>query len=366
MAVIDYAALTAPVSDAEPCGPDLDLTGDPDFMNFMAKAEGLLPSSYFSSRDGKPFDRGSIDFAAEFAAAKPFLEQTRDLRLLTTLAKFHVLDRDLVGFEACIRTIGSLLNERWDDVHPRSEDGDLTIRMAALETLDDSPTVVLPLQFIPLINSRRFGIITYRSYMIATGEAKPLDEEEPIDVATIDKSLMEAELEPLVETLRQFDSLQAGLNNIHAIWIDHAGFEQAVNLQKAPQLVGKIVALLNGVVTKRDPTLARAMSESAPTEGATSATQSAIPAGSVTSPADAADALAAVAQYFSRSEPSNPALLLVRQAEELIGKSFVEVMRILVPAHVEQAALVGVRLRGRREFESPVDGCNQRRAVHVQ
>jgi type VI secretion system protein ImpA len=59
----------------------------------------------------------------------------------------------------------------------------------------------------------------------------------------------------------------------------------------------------------------------------------------VKSQAQAAAALQAIAEYFARSEPSNPALLLVRQAHEMVGKSFVEVMRMLVPAHVEAAAI---------------------------
>jgi type VI secretion system protein ImpA len=50
------------------------------------------------------------------------------------------------------------------------------------------------------------------------------------------------------------------------------------------------------------------------------------------------EALAAIADYYSRSEPSSPILLLVRQAHHLIGKSFFEIMNILIPAHVEKAA----------------------------
>jgi hypothetical protein len=53
--------------------------------------------------------------------------------------------------------------------------------------------------------------------------------------------------------------------------------------------------------------------------------------GAIKCGADAVDALGSVASYFSRNEPSNPALLLVRQALQLTGKSFLEVMLTLVP-----------------------------------
>ncbi len=54
--------------------------------------------------------------------------------------------------------------------------------------------------------------------------------------------------------------------------------------------------------------------------------------------AEAQQALAAIATYYSRSEPSSPTLPLVRQAHQLIGKSFFEVMSILVPTQMDKAA----------------------------
>ena len=46
------------VSEDDPCGPDLDLEGDTELMNFIAATEGQLPASYYA------FNRASIDFAA--------------------------------------------------------------------------------------------------------------------------------------------------------------------------------------------------------------------------------------------------------------------------------------------------------------
>src|SRR5262249_25465491 len=154
----------APVSDEEPCGPDLDLAGDPDYMNFMARTEGILPVTFFSGPEGKPFDRTSIDFEAELAAIAPLLERTRDVRLLVLLAKLYVLTRDFSSFAGTLNLIQTLLKEQWEAVHPRATDGDHAIRMAALESLDDMPPVVFPLQYLPLANHRRLGPLSYRSW----------------------------------------------------------------------------------------------------------------------------------------------------------------------------------------------------------
>jgi hypothetical protein len=36
----------APVSPEDPCGPDLDLEGDGEFLNFIAATEGQLPANF--------------------------------------------------------------------------------------------------------------------------------------------------------------------------------------------------------------------------------------------------------------------------------------------------------------------------------
>ncbi len=352
MAAIEFTTLAGPVSDQEPCGPDLDLAGDPEYMNFVARTEGLLPATYFSGPEGKPFDRTTIDFAAEFTTAAPLLDRTRDIRLLALLAKLFILNRDLTGFAACIGLTDTLLNERWDDVHPQGTDGDFGIRMAALESLDDMPPVVFPMQYMPLVNHRRLGPITYRSWMIATGEAKPREGEAILEPAAIEAALMEVELPALIETRGQFQGLQSALRNLRDICVDRAGADRAAKLERLPDLVGKILTLLEGVVIKRDPALARAQAETADGNAAADAS-SAIPAGAVASTRDVADALAAIADYFGRHEPSSPALLLVRQAEQLMGKSFLEVMRVLVPNHMEQAAVqIG---KDRQIFDLPIE-----------
>jgi type VI secretion system protein ImpA len=110
--------------------------------------------------------------------------------------------------------------------------------------------------------------------------------------------------------------------------------------------------LVEGVVVKRDPALAT-VDPNAPEGEAGGGAPTTIPAGAVASTRDVADALAAIADYFSRHEPSSPALLLVRQAEQLMGKSFLEVMRVLVPNHMEQAAVqIG---KDKQIFDLPIE-----------
>ena len=257
MPMVDFENLTRPVSADDPCGSDLELSGDADYMNFVAGAEGMLPKSYFgkdqSGNEDRPFDRVSIDFEAQFNAAKPFLEKTRDLRLLGILAKFCILNRDLAGFVSCIRAMSALLAAHWDDVHPRSEDGDFGYRMVALESIDASPTVVMPLQFLPLIEHKRFGSLSYRGYMIAKGELQPREGEEAVAFAAVEKVLDETDLAALVEKRDQFMELESALTQIRRVWQEKNGSGSAVSLDRLPQSVAQIFTMLNTTIAKRDP-----------------------------------------------------------------------------------------------------------------
>src|SRR5258707_1022688 len=249
MAIVDIATLTAPVSDDDPCGPDLELAGDSDYLNFLARAEGLLPASFFQA------EKPRIALQEEFGEAKPLLAKTRDVRLVTLLAKLAILGRDIDTFGVCLAALNALLGERWDDVHPRGEGGDFGIRMAALETLDDLTPVILPLQYLPLATHRRYGPISQRSYMIASGEAQVREGEELLDLATLDKSLMEVELSELVESRNQFTALRAAVAGIQKVCLDRVGAGAAAGLQRLPALIAKTATLLDDVIKRLDPSL---------------------------------------------------------------------------------------------------------------
>ena len=103
MAKIDLEGITEPVSDEQPCGPDLDMEFDMDFMNFIAEIEGLIPSRYFS------FDPGSLNFEHYYEQIGDFLERTRDIRILVPLAKLKILQSDLAGFADSLSAIHRLL-----------------------------------------------------------------------------------------------------------------------------------------------------------------------------------------------------------------------------------------------------------------
>jgi len=320
-----------PISAEAPCGPDLDLEGDPEFLNFMAATEGQLPGSFFS------FDRKSIDFPAVFAAAGPLLKRTHDIRLYALLAKLAILNRDLPGFENWMSAIASLLEERWDEVHPRGEDGDFGARLAQLGALNDGPVVVLPLQYAPLIETARDGSLIYRTELIAAGDAKPREGETLPPQATAQRILEQCDFALLEERAGLARRIAQAVASIERATQERVGYEQGVKLDDLRSLIERIQAYLQAAVARRDPNAA------AIAPSADSASQGSEPvaagakAGRFASLADVDAALAAAHGYFLGNEPSSPALMLVGQARESLGKTLYDVLKLLAPAHADAA-----------------------------
>jgi type VI secretion system protein ImpA len=330
--LVDDTTTLAAVSDDAPCGPDLEAEGDAEFMNFMATVEGQLPAAFFS------FDRKSIDFAAAMANGGKLLARSHDARLLVLLAKLAILNRDLEGFAHWIAVLARLLADHWDDAHPRGEDGDFIARISQISTLDDGPVVVLPLQYTPLAETQREGVLTYRAQMVAQGEANKREGEILLDAAAIDKVLLNADMSRLTQSLRSLLSLKTSIALIRTTLIETVGFEQALNFEALAPLVERMAAFLQAAVALRDPSMAAP--EARPDDAAAGSDTGAPSAPSAfASLADVDAALGAALAYFEKREPSSAAVLLIGQARQLLGKNLYDVMKLLAPAHAEAARI---------------------------
>jgi type VI secretion system protein ImpA len=352
------AALCSPLSEADPCGPDLDVEGDEKYLNFFMTTEGILPSSFFSTSPmdpGKPFftaqDDQSISareaLPGQVEAIKPLLARTRDLRLLVMRARLLILSRDLAGFAQSLAAMAELLDRSWDAVHPGPQEGALEAKQSALGALD-FPTVVFTLQYAPLFAAPKLQSVTYRAWMIASGEINARAGELKHPTNDITDAIADANPAALGAARKHIALLKASLARIRNAFMVRGS---SYGLQKLPALVDSISAFIDPGAAERE----RADQAAAPDgSGAEAKTDGGVvkPAGAApASLAQAKEALAAIAAYYSRSEPSSPTLPLVRQAHQLIGKSFIEVMTILVPTQIEKAAF---QIGADQFFELPV------------
>lgn len=357
MAALNFEALARPLDEGDPCGPPLE--DDLDFQNVTAQLEVALPSSYFRRDDeGRQvaFDRTTIDFPAAFSSLGKLIERSRDLRLLVLAAKLSILNRDLAGFGACLSAMAALVSEQWDAVHPRAEDGDFIMREVALQSLDELATVVLPLQHAPLFTSRRIGPFAFRSQLVASGETRLVEGEQHPDVGTIQAALAEADIDELAAVLERVRATRDALERMRLVWLEKVGFDHQLSFPRLTALLDQIVAFLDATVSRRAP--GKAAPADAPGQASAAvATASATGANSygpaaVSSIIHVKDTLSACLGYFREMEPSSPAVPLIAQAQQLIGKSLIEVIQIMFPEHIERAVFeIGDAVRFRLPLE---------------
>jgi len=344
------SALCTPIEGADPCGPDLDLAADADYLNFFAQVEGVLPASFFNALDGTPFDRATVDIAGQLEAIKPLLTRTRDIRLLIMQGRLQILNRDLAGFAASMTAAAYWLDAFWDQVHPRPEGGEVVSRLTAISALD-TPTVIFPLQYAPLFDAPRLGAISYRRLMIANDEVKPRTGEEKLAPSAIMEVLGKADPTALAAVRAHVAVLKSAIDRIRHTFAIRA---ISAGLDNLPALIGKIQALIDPAAVAEAPDGGLQVEQGMDAVAALAAGPG------PTSLAEASEALAAIADYYSRLEPSSPTLPLVRQAHQLIGKSFIEVMTILVPTQMEKAAF---QIGSERVFDLPVGRLSDLSAV---
>lgn len=238
-AILDTAAasLCVPVADNEqPCGPDLELLGDAGYLNFFAQVEGILPGSFFDVLDGTPFDPASVRIDDQLVAIKPLIQRTRDIRLLIIQARLQILNRDLAGFAASLTAVAYWLDEYWDQVHPA---GEAAARINAIATLD-IPTVTFALQYAPLFEAPRLGTITYRSLLIATGEARPRAGEQKLDAAPILEARATTRTEMLGAVRNNVAAVKSAIDRIRNAFVMHGA---AAGLDDLSQLVERFKRL---------------------------------------------------------------------------------------------------------------------------
>ncbi|MBN9670374.1 ImpA family type VI secretion system protein [Roseibium aggregatum] len=329
----------AELSPGAGCGPDLYDT-EPAFAALMDSCEEMLPERF------SEFDKSAVDFSDLFKQMEGFLKQSRDLRLLVLIAQFGLLGGHLETFADAVRITRRLLENHWDSVHPEDADFGHMERMGAVEALNNRATVYLPLESCPLFKTRRTGAISYRAIQVAAGNVTAREDEPTISLGALEAALTSGEMEQDVidDVLKNLNELPSELEAISEICTEKLKQNDA---KAAPPNYEKLCELLRDMtkeVSTRLGLLTPEEQEASSEEDVESEQAETVEAaGGKADIANAAQAklvLEAVESYFSSREPSHPALFLVREARGLVGKSYLDALKILMPRRFDEVSLL--------------------------
>lgn len=317
--------------DGESCGMDLEY--DPTFMELQQTAAGK-PETQFAAAEPP-------NWQTSRELAEQLLSQTRDLRVAMLWARAAVHLEGLEGLPAGLALLHGLLDRHWDEVHPRPDpdDGDTFARLSVLGHLDALDGLLGDVRQAQLLVDRRLGGLRVRNVEIALDKLAPRADEEASSPAQIEGLL--GELPELAERLRTaLDEALQSLRALQSLMHDRFGIENAVEVKALREMLLGVQSLLPTAGGSSEGT-EESVSEDRIQEKHIRNTGNGVL--SVESRQDAVRAIQLVCAYLERSEPTNPAQLLLRRAERLIDKDFLQLVRDFAPDAVNEVArMLGV------------------------
>lgn len=322
MADIDVDALLAPVNDASPCGDDLEY--DPAFLALeeaaRGKAEQQFGDTVIAALDP--------DWRAMKAQSLALFDRTLDLRVAIHLLRAATRLDGASGFASAIKVLHGLLERHWDRVYPMldaADHNDATMRLNALAPLADAGSVLADLRSAAIGGGR--SSLTVRQIELALGNAEPGAGESAPSVAGIAQALGSA----AAQSPGVLDELIAAHDSVRAI---ETMVDQRAGAAEGPDL--RTLRVLTECLAQAAKQ-ARGDTAVVPTQGAGSdAASAAAPSlggdsASIGGRDDAIKALERVCVWIERHEPTNPAPLLIRRAQRLMTKNFIDIIRDLAP-----------------------------------
>lgn len=338
MALIDVDTLLAPVGESEPCGPDLEY--DSAFLALDEASRGK-PEQQFGDTI---IPAEEPDWRKVQTLSSELLARTKDVRVAVHLLRASTRLQGLGAAADGLRLIHGLLTQYWDHVHPMldaDDNNDPTMRLNALAPLVDGAG------FLADVRKSGLGVgrssLTGRDFELAAGKAQPYEGESVTPLPGVIAALQDAEAQ------------QAGLLAALAGMVDTVAAIDALVTEKATisgpefrplrlllQVIGDVARQASGAAAGADTAVA-AEAGGDPSQAASGFAQVAVAAGVLRTRDDAVQALEKVCEWIELNEPSNPAPLLIRRAQRLMSKNFMDIIRDLVPDGVDTISkLAGV------------------------
>jgi type VI secretion system protein ImpA len=316
------ADLLAEIAPDSACGPDLEY--DPDFMA-LDQAARSKPEQQFGDTIVPAVEPNWVDVRAR---AEALFSRTKDLRVAVLLTRALLRKSELPGLSEGLTLLQQLLGRYWDAVHPRidaEEDNDATMRLNALGALIDPEGLLRELRMAHVVPASAAGRVIVRDILVAAGKM-PAGPDTAPSAAQI-QSTIKAVADKHADSVDAARLSLRALRDVQSLLNDKLGSEHSIDLQPLTDMVDQVVKACDSALGVAVPDGAP---QTAVADGAAPASGPSA-AGEIRSRDDAIRMLDRVCEYMERTEPSNPAPLLIRRAQRLVSKNFIEIMEDLAP-----------------------------------
>jgi type VI secretion system protein ImpA len=331
--ILDFEMLLAAIPGDNPSGESLRLTAPYDAIQEARRADDDLDQGAWV-RDTKVADWPAvIKIATEALVTK-----TKDLQLAVWLVEALVKHHGFPGLRDGLRLLRELQEHFWDSLYPEIDDGDLEFRAGPLEWLNEKlPSSIRQTPVTQGMNAERYTWLHWKesrevdnlgrrdpaAMAALVGEGKITGEQFDKAVETTQLAYCQTHFEDLNETWHEYEQL--------AQVVDDRFGREAPGLSGIKQAITDYLALMADIGKKKggfdsqskpDLTQHEAEEEELGNIAGQETSGPVIPPRGrstlitfeLQSRADALRQLAAVADYFRRTEPHSPVSYLVQRA----------------------------------------------------
>lgn len=314
--------------DGNPAGPSLEY--EPEFLELAAAAAGK-PETQFSAAEPPNWIRVR-------ELSEELFKSTRDLRIAMWWGRAMLNIEGFVALPAALALMRGLVDRFWDGLHPLPDpdDGDTFARLAVISGFDKLDSLLGDVRQSMLSTHPRLGGLRVRDVEVATQKLAPRDGEAPRTPGQITGVLGEVP-EVAAEIDKANRAAQQNLVLMQKLLAERFGVGVGVDLKVLRAMLAAIQSVLPGAPSASEPT---AEGGEADTGGGPVRPARMSGVHSVESRHDAVRAIELVCAYLERSEPTNPAQLLLRRAARVIDKNFLQLVRDLAPDAVKEVARI--------------------------
>lgn len=354
MSVIDVEKAVAPVVGDDPCGESL--TEDITLMMLLQKAKGVPEAVMGDSvRPAEEPNWGEIR-----AEAMELLGRTKDLWLGMLLVPAGLRLGGLAGMGEGLEAVRGLVEQYWEGgLHPRpDEDGDPYERLAALGALTvpvgahgDDWRIAEKIREAPLTDSRQIGRFSLRDLAVAGGESAAREGEQAPTPDLIEAAFEDTEVDHLKSLAEASGAALATIDAIQRFLQGRVDTMSVPNFGPVREVILRVQGALAQRLERRGYAAGPEGGSGEPggaEPGASGGVQPVAAAGEIRSSQDVTRMLDRLIEYYVRNEPSSPVPLLLRRAQRLVSRSFMDIIRDLSPDGLEQIRAIS----GEREEEA--------------
>ncbi|MEN6426761.1 MAG: type VI secretion system protein TssA [Phycisphaerales bacterium] len=345
MSAFDVESLLREVSPGARCGGDI--SQDSEFLELEAMVRPKPPGAVQTAEDAQIVEPNWAEIRQR---AFDLLRKAKHLQVAVYFSLALLTTEGMAGLRDGLCLIHGLLEQFWDELYPRldpDDDNDPTERMNILMPLSVEPASQWdPVRFrsrllrLPLCSSRRTGGFSLRDIQMALAEKTTPDSGHGTPQMSIIQAAFHEtppdELEALLLAARQ---AVAHLDGIRSVFEKQAQGGSAPDVSGLRDDLQRICRTLEQYtrtgpaandLTQSDPTI-----RSAGERGPSSTTSE------IRSRNEALAAIEQACRYFECHEPSSPVPLLLRRAQRLAPKTFLEIIEDVCPSAMAQVVAVG-------------------------